>query len=109
MEMLDHFTGLLRNLCAVQEAMVRTRNETVNLFKTRKVVHEGYLLSLCLFNLCAEYTMRNAKLDEAQTGLKIAGRNTTNLRYVDDTMLNGRKQRVTKEPLNEFERREQES
>ena len=55
----------------------------------------------CLFNLCAEYTMRNAKLYEAQTGLKIAGRNITNLRYVDDTMLNGRKRRGTKKPLDE--------
>ena len=68
-------------------------------FQIGKGVWQGCILWPCLFSFSAEYIMRNARLDEAQTGLKIAGRNITNLRYVDDTMLNGRKQRGTKEPL----------
>ena len=87
MEMLDHFTGLLRILCVVQEAMVRTRNETVNWFRTRKGVHQGCLLLLCLFNLYAEYIMRNAGLEETQVGIKIDGRNINHLRYAHDTTL----------------------
>ena len=66
----------------------------------------SYIFAPCLFNLYAEYLMRNAGLDEAQVGIKIAGRNINNLRYADDTTLNGRKQRRTKEPLDESERAE---
>ena len=104
MEMLDHFTGLLRILCVVQEAMVRTRNETVNWFRTRKGVHQGCLLLLCLFNLYAEYIMQNAWLDEAQDGIKVAGRNINNLKYADDTTFMAER-RGTKEPLDEGKRR----
>ena len=73
-------------------------------FKIGKGAHQGCMLSLCLLNLYAEYIMQNAKLDEAQAGIKILRRNINNLRYVDDTK--GRKQRGTKEPLDETERRE---
>ena len=76
----DHLTCLLRNLCAGQEATVRTGHGT-------KGVHQGYMLSPCLFNLYANYLMRNAGLEEAQAGIKIAGRNINNLRYADDTTL----------------------
>ena len=81
----DHLTCLLRNLCAGQEATVRTRHGTTDSFQIGKGVHQGCILSPCLFNLYAEYIMRNAGLDELQTGIKIAGRN--NLRYSDDTTL----------------------
>ena len=80
----DHLTCLLSNLLAGQEATVRTRHETTNWFKTWKGVCQGCILSLCLFNLHAEYIMRNARLDEALAGIKIAGRNINNLRYTDD-------------------------
>ena len=83
----DHLTWLLRNLDAGQEATVRTRQGTTDWFQIGKGVHQGCILSLCLFNLHAEYIMRNAGLDEAQAGIKIAGRNTNNLRYADDTTL----------------------
>ena len=83
----DHFTCLLRNLYADQEATVRTRHRIIDWFQIAKGVHQGYILSLCLFNLHAEYIMRNASLDEAQTGIKTAGRNINNLRYADDTTL----------------------
>ena len=83
----DHLTRLLRNLYAGQEATVRTRHETMDSFKIGKGICQGYLLSLCLFNFCAEYIMRNAGLEEAQAGIKIAGRNINNLRYADDTTL----------------------
>ena len=83
----DHLTCLLRNLYAGQEATVRTGHGTTDWFQTGKGVHKGYILSPCLFNLYAEYIMRNAGLDEAQTGIKIAGRNINNLRYADDTTL----------------------
>ena len=76
-----------RNLYADQEATVRTGNGTINWFQTVKGVYQGYVLSLCLFNLYAEYIMRNAGLDEAQAGIKIAGGNINNLRYADDTTL----------------------
>ena len=102
----DHLTCLLRNLYAGQEATVRTGHRTTDWFQIRKGVHQGCILSLCLFNLYAEYIMRNAGLDEAQAGIKIAGKNISNLRYADDTTLNGRKQRGTKEPLDESERGE---
>ena len=83
----DHLTCLLRNLYADQEATVRTGHGTTDWFQIRKGVHQGYILSPCLFNLYAEYIMRNAGLDEAQAGIKIAGRNISNLRYADDTTL----------------------
>ena len=83
----DHLTCLWRNLYAGQEATVRTGHGTTDWFQIGKGVHQGCILSLCLFNLYAEYIMRNAGLDEAQAGIKIAGRNTNNLRYADDTTL----------------------
>ena len=83
----DHLTCLLRNLYAGQEATVRTGHGTTDWFQTGKGVHQGCILSPCLFNLNAEYIMRNVGLDEAQAGIKIAGRNINNLRYADDTTL----------------------
>ena len=83
----DHLTCLLRNLYAGQEATVRTGHGTTDWFQTGKGVHQGCILSLCLFNLYAVYIMRNAGLEEAQAGIKIAGRNINNLRYADDTTL----------------------
>ena len=83
----DHFTCLLRNLYAGQEATVRTRHETTDWFQIGKGVHQGCILSPCLFNLYAEYIMRNARLDEAQAGINIARRNISNLRYADDNTL----------------------
>ena len=83
----DHLTFLLRNLYAGQEATVRTGHGTTDWFQTRKGVPQDYILSPCLFNLYAEYIIRNAGLDEAQAGIKIAGRNINNLRYADDTTL----------------------
>ena len=83
----DHLTCLLRNLYADQEATVRTGCGATDWFQIRKGVHETYILSPCLFNLYAEHIMRNAGLDEAQAGIKIAGRNVNNLRYADDTTL----------------------
>ena len=83
----DHLTCLLRNLYADQEATVRTGLRTTDWFQIWKGVHQGRIFSPCLFNLYAEYIMRNARLDEAQAGIKIAGRNINNLRYTDDTTL----------------------
>ena len=83
----DHLTCLLRNLYASQEATVRTRHGTTDGFQIGKGVHQGCILSPCLFNLYAEYVMRNTGLDEAQAEIKIAGRNINNLRYADDTTL----------------------
>ena len=83
----DHLTCLLRNLYAGQEATVRTGHETTDWFQIGKGVRQGCILSPCLFNFYAEYIMRNAGLEEAQAGIKIAGRNTNNLRYADDTTL----------------------
>ena len=83
----DHLTCLLRNLCAGQEATVRTGHETTDWFQIGKGVRQGCILSLCLFNFCAEYIMGNAWLDEAQAGIKIAKRNINNVRYADDTTL----------------------
>ena len=77
----------LRNLYAGHEATVRTRHGTTDWFQIRKGICQGCILSLCLFNLFAEYIMRNARLDEAQAGIKIARRNINNLRYADDTTL----------------------
>ena len=82
-----HLTCLLRNLYAGQEATVRTGHGTTDWFQIANGVHEGCILSPCLFNIYAEYLMRNAGLDEAQAGIKIAGRNINNLRYADDTTL----------------------
>ena len=81
----DHLTCLLRNLYADQEATFRTGYETTDWFHIGKGVRQVYILSLGLFNICAAYIMRNAGLDEAQAGIKIAGRNIDNLRYADDT------------------------
>ena len=83
----EHLTCLPRNLYAGQEAAIRTRHGTTGWFQIGKGVHQGYTLSPCLFNLYVEYTMRNAGLDEAQAGIKIAGRNINNLRYVDNITL----------------------
>ena len=83
----DHLTCLLRNLCAGQEATVRTGHGTTGWFQIGKRVRQGCILSPCLFNFYAEYIMRNAGLEEAQAGIKIAGRNLNNLRYADDTTL----------------------
>ena len=85
--MPDHLTCLLRNLYAGQEATVRTRHGTTNWFQTAKGVCQGCILSPCLFNLYAQYIMRNAGLEESQGGIKIARRNINNLRYADDTTL----------------------
>ena len=83
----DHLTCLLRNLYAGQEATVRTGHGTTAWFQIGKGVRQGCIFSPCLFNLYAEYIMRNAGLDEAQAGIKIVARNSNNLRYVDDTTL----------------------
>ena len=83
----DHLTCLLRNLCADKEETVRTRQGTTDWFQIGKRVHQGCILSPCLFKLYAEYIMRNAGLDEAQAGIKIAGKNINNIRYADDTTI----------------------
>ena len=83
----DQLTCFLRNLYVRQEATVRTGQGTTDWFQIGKGVHQGCILSPCLFNLCAEYIMRNAGLDEAQAGIKISGRNINNPRYADDTTL----------------------
>ena len=83
----DHLTRLLRNLYAGQEATVRGGHGPTDCFQIGKGIRQGYILSPCLFNLDAEYIMRNAGLEEAQARIKIAGRNTNNLRYADDTTL----------------------
>ena len=102
----EHLTYLLRNLYTSQEATVRTGRGTTDWFQIGKGVRQGCILSPCLFNLYAEYIMRNAGLDETQAGIKISGRNINNFRYADDTTLYGRKRRRTKEPLDESERGE---
>ena len=83
----DHLTCLLRNLYSGQEATVRTAHGIADRFQIGKGVRQGCILSLCLYNLYAEYITRNAGLDEAQAGIKIAGRDINNLRYTDDTTL----------------------
>ena len=85
--MPDHLTCLLRNLSVGQEAAVRTGHGTTNWFQIGKEVHQGCILSSCLFNSSAKYTMQNARMDETQDGIKIARRNINNLRYADDTTL----------------------
>ena len=87
MGILDHLTCLLRNLYADQEAIVRTRHGTTDWFQIGKGVRQGCILSLCLFNLYAEYIMQNTRLYVTQAGIKIDGRNINNLRYTDDTTL----------------------
>ena len=87
MGITDHLTCLLRNLYAGQEATIRTGHGTTGWFQIGKRVHQGCILSPCLFNLYAEYIMRNAGLEETQAGIKIARRNINNLRYADDTTL----------------------
>ena len=87
MGITHHLTCLLRNLYAGQEATVRTGHGTTDWLKIGKGVRQGCILSPCLFNLYVEYIMRNTGRDEAQAGNKIAGRNTNNLRYADDTTI----------------------
>ena len=99
MGILDHLTCLLRNLYAGQEATVRTGHGTTDCFQIGKGVCQGSILSPCLFNFCAEYIMRNAGLDEAQAGIKIAGRNINNLRYADDTTLMAEREEELKSVL----------
>ena len=101
---LDHLTCLLRNLYAGQEATVRTGHGTTNWFPIGRGVRQGCILSPCLFNFYAEYIMRNAELEEAQAGILIAGRNTNNLRYADDTTLMAESEEL--ETLDESEREE---
>ena len=95
----DHLTCLLRNLHAGQEATVRTGHGTTDWFQIGKGVHQGCILSPCLLNLYAEYIMKNVRLDEAQAGIKIAGRNINNLRYADDTTLMAESEEVLKSLL----------
>ena len=102
----DHLTCLLRNLRAGQEATVRTGHGTTGWFQNGKGEHQGCILSPCLFNLYAQYIIRNAGLDETEAGIKIARRKINNFRYADDSTPYGRKQRETKEPLDESERGE---
>ena len=102
----DHLTCLLRNLYAGQEAAVRTGYGKMDWFQIGKGVCQGCILSPCLFNLYAEYITWNTGLNEAQARIKSVGRNINNLRYVDDTTLNGRKLKGTEEPLDESKRGE---
>ena len=101
----DHLTFLLRNLYAGQETTVRTRHGTTDCFQIWKGVHQGCVLSLCLFNLHAEYIMRNTGLEEAQAEIKIARRNINNLRYADDTIFMAESEEELKR-FNESERGE---
>ena len=100
----DHLTCLLRNLYAGQEATIRTAHGT-HWFQIGKGAHQGGILSPCLFNIYAEYKMRNSGLEEAQAGIKIAGRNINNLRYADDTTLMSESEEELKS-LDESERGE---
>ena len=101
----DHLTCLLRNLCAGQEATVRIRHGTTDWFQIGKGVRQGCILSPCLFNLYAEYIMRNAGLDETQAGIKTAGRNINNLRYADDTALMAESEEELKSLLTKVKRK----
>ena len=98
----DHLTCLLRNLYAGQEATVRTRHETTDWFQIGKGVHQSFILPPCLFDIYAEYIMRNARLDEAQAGIKTAGRNINNLGYAYNTILMAESEEE-QEPLDEEE------
>ena len=99
----DHLTCLLRNLYAGQEATVRTGHGTTDLFQIGKGVRQGCVLPPCLFNLYSEYIMRNARLEETEAGIKIAGRNINNLRYAKNTTLTAESK---EKPLNESEKGE---
>ena len=99
MRIPDHLTCLLRNLDAGQEATVRTGHGTTDWFQIGKGVHQGCLLSPCSFNLYAEYIMRNTGLEEAQAGVKIAGRNIKNRKYADDTTLMAQSEKELKSLL----------
>ena len=99
----DYLTCLLRNLHAGQEATVRTECGTTDWFKIEKGVHQGHILSPYLLNIYAEYIIQNARLEESQAGIKIAGKNINNLRYADDTTLRAESE---EEPLDESERGE---
>ena len=99
MGMPDHLTCLLRNLYAAQEATVITGHGTTDWFQIGKGVCQGWILSPCLFDLYAEYIMRNAGLDEAQAGIKTAGRNINNIRYADDITLMAESEEELKSPL----------
>ena len=102
----DHLIYHLRNLYAGQEARVRTGHGKTDWFQIGKGVSQGWILSPCLFNLYTEYIMRNAGLEEAQAGIKIAGRNINNVRYADDTTLMAESEEELKKPLDESERGE---
>ena len=95
----DHLTCLLRNLYAGQKTTVRTSHGTKDRFQIGKGVHQDCILSPCLFNLYAEYILQNARLDEAQAGIKIARRNSNNLRYADDTTLTAKSEEELKSLL----------
>ena len=99
----DHLTCLLRNLYAGEEATVRTGHGITDWFQIGKGVRPGCILSSCLFNLYAEYIMRNAGLEETRAGIKIAGRNINNLRYADDTTLMAESEEELKKLLDESE------
>ena len=94
----DHLTCLLRNLYAGQEATVRTGHGPTDWFQIGKGVHQGCILSPCLFNFYAEYIMRHGGLEETQAGINIAGRNINNLRYADDTTLTAESEAELKSP-----------
>ena len=100
----DHLTCLLRKLYAGKEATVRTRHGTTYWFQIGKGVRQGCILSPCLFNFCAEYITRNAGLEKAQAGIKIAGRNINNLRFANDITLMVESEEELKKPLDESER-----
>ena len=102
----NHLTCLLRNLYAGQEATVRTGHGTTDWFQIGKGVRQGCILPPCLFHLYAEYIMRNTGLEEAQAGIKTAGRNINNLRYADDTTLMAEREEELLETLDESEREE---
>ena len=106
MRISDHLTGLLRNLYAGQEATITTGHGTTDWFQIGKGVRQGRILSPCLFNLYAEYIMRNTGLEETQAGIKISGRNINNLRCADDTTLMAESEEELKSPLDESERGE---
>ena len=99
MGITDHLTCILKNLYATQEATVRTGHGTTDWFQIGNGVRQGSILPTCLFNLYAEYIMRNAGLEEPQAGIKIAGRNISNLRYADDTTLMGESEEELKSLL----------
>ena len=99
----DHLTCLLRNLYAGQEATVRTGHGTTDWFQMEKGIYQGCIMSPCLFNFYADYIMQNARLDETQAGIKIARRNTNNLRYADDTILMAESKKEQKSLLMKLE------